>query len=177
MPQHIIDKVHDLADAEDAPDLDEDGCPFFEWELGAPVNDDKAFPHAPPLHAEPDDVPDEDDGTNHDDDSDDAGDDDPDADAESVTSDDDESVLPNTDNDESISDDTAPAPQLNARSDNETGDDSSVEPVDELGSKITSENIVEGRRNRTATTQPNISSFGGKYHVNKVSCQHVKHRT
>ena len=59
MPQHIIDKVHDLADAEDAPDLDEDGCPFFEWELGAPVNDDEAFPHAPPLHAEPDAEPDD----------------------------------------------------------------------------------------------------------------------
>ena len=38
MPQHIIDKVHELAGAEGAPDLDDDGCPRFEWEVGAPVN-------------------------------------------------------------------------------------------------------------------------------------------
>jgi hypothetical protein len=38
MPQHIIDKVHELTGAEGAPDLDNDGCPRFEWEVGAPVN-------------------------------------------------------------------------------------------------------------------------------------------
>ena len=38
MPQHIIDKVLELAAAEGAPDLDDDGCPRFEWEIGAPVN-------------------------------------------------------------------------------------------------------------------------------------------
>jgi hypothetical protein len=37
MPDWVIDKVHELAEAEDAPDLDEDGCPFFEWELGTPI--------------------------------------------------------------------------------------------------------------------------------------------
>ena len=60
MPQHIIDTVHDLADAEDAPDLDEDGCPFFEWELGAPVNaEDEALPPIPQMHAAPDDTDDD----------------------------------------------------------------------------------------------------------------------
>ena len=38
MPQHVIDKVHELADAEGGPDLDDDGCPLFEWEIGASVN-------------------------------------------------------------------------------------------------------------------------------------------
>jgi hypothetical protein len=72
MPQHIIDTVHDLADAEDAPDLDEDGCPFFEWELGAPVNaEDEAIPPIPPIHAAPDDESDGGDST--DDNNDDGG--------------------------------------------------------------------------------------------------------
>jgi len=31
MPQHVIDKVHDLADEEGAPNLDDDVCPLFEW--------------------------------------------------------------------------------------------------------------------------------------------------
>jgi len=38
VPQHIIDKVLELAAAEGAHDLDEDGCPRFEWEIGGPVN-------------------------------------------------------------------------------------------------------------------------------------------
>ena len=34
----IIDRVHDLANVENAPDLNEDGCPTFEWEIGDPVH-------------------------------------------------------------------------------------------------------------------------------------------
>ena len=37
MPDHVIEQVHTLANAEHAPDLDEDGCPIFEWELGTPI--------------------------------------------------------------------------------------------------------------------------------------------
>ena len=40
MPQHVIDRVHQLADKEGAQNLDNNGCPVFEWEIGAPVNDD-----------------------------------------------------------------------------------------------------------------------------------------
>jgi len=40
MPQHVIDRVHQLADEEGAPTLDNDGCPVFDWEIGAPVNND-----------------------------------------------------------------------------------------------------------------------------------------
>jgi len=40
MPQHVIDRVPQLADEEGAPTLDNDGCPVFEWEIGAPVNND-----------------------------------------------------------------------------------------------------------------------------------------
>ena len=37
MPDHVIDTVHTLAESEDALDLDADGCPIFEWEIGHPV--------------------------------------------------------------------------------------------------------------------------------------------
>ena len=37
MPDHIIDRVHLLATQEGATDLDDDGCPVFEWKLGAPI--------------------------------------------------------------------------------------------------------------------------------------------
>jgi hypothetical protein len=165
MPQHIIDKVHDLADAEDAPDLDEDGCPFFEWELGAPVNaEDEAFPHIPPMHAAPDDESEGDDST---DDDDDEGDDDDTNDSESTIGS--NSHHEDRDDDESISDDTTSDPPLNARSDDESITDDSVESVDKLRSEVDPENIVEGRRNRIVTTQPNVSSFGGKYHVNMLN--------
>ena len=36
MPDYIIDRVHQLAEQEHAPELDADGCPIFEWELGVP---------------------------------------------------------------------------------------------------------------------------------------------
>ena len=34
MPQQVIDRVHELAQNEGAEELDEDGCPIFEWEIG-----------------------------------------------------------------------------------------------------------------------------------------------
>jgi len=81
--------------------------------------------------------------------------------------DDDESISNNTElkiEDESITD---------VRSDDESIAGVSTESVDELGSEIDSENVVEGKRNRTTTTQPNIASFGGKkYHVNMLNIGH-----
>ena len=39
MPNHVIQRIHELAENEGrAEDLDEDGCPIFEWELGTPVS-------------------------------------------------------------------------------------------------------------------------------------------
>ena len=82
MPQHIIDKVHDLADAEGAPNLDDDGCPLFEWEIGAPVNAENeeiienAVITIPTDEADDSDSEDEDtDDINHDDDDDNQDDD------------------------------------------------------------------------------------------------------
>ena len=42
MPDYILDRVHVLAEQEHAPDLDTDGCPIFEWELGVPFGVDDA---------------------------------------------------------------------------------------------------------------------------------------
>ena len=39
MPDHVIDRVHQLATNEFSSDLDHDGCPIFEWEVGAPIID------------------------------------------------------------------------------------------------------------------------------------------
>jgi len=39
MANYIIDRVHHLATNEAATDLDHDGCPTFEWEVGAPIID------------------------------------------------------------------------------------------------------------------------------------------
>jgi hypothetical protein len=177
MPQHIIDTVHDLADAENAPNLDDDGCPSFEWELGAPVNaEDEAFPPIPPMHAAPDDASAEDDNANNN--NADNVDDDPANDDASIgpnnhheVSDEDESLSDDdvNDNNESISDHTTPDQQPDARSADESIADDSVEPIDELMSEMDPENIVEGKRNSTALTQSNISSFGGKYHVNMLN--------
>ena len=35
IPSHVIRRVEELAHGEYAMDLDEDGCPIFEWELGS----------------------------------------------------------------------------------------------------------------------------------------------
>ena len=85
--------------------------------------------------------------------------------------DDDESLSDDNVNDdnESLSDDTPPEPQLNARSADETIEDDGVDPVDDFRSEIDPENVVEGKRNRTASMQSNISSFKGKYHVNMLN--------
>ena len=39
MPQHVIDRVHELAQNEGAEELDEDGCPIFEWEVGNKIRE------------------------------------------------------------------------------------------------------------------------------------------
>ena len=180
MPQHIIDKVHELAGAEGAPDLDDDGCPRFEWEVGAPVNaeNEATIENVVPV---PDD---ESVGSNDTDDSDyeDEGtDDNDDDDIESIKSEsiksenmfgDDNSDDDDDDDDESISDDSPPAPQLKTRSDDESisDDTSSVESIDEIKSAIDANNVIEGKQVRIETVQPNISSFGGKqYNVNMLN--------
>jgi len=88
MPQHIIDRVHALATAEYAPDLDEDGCPIFEWELGAPVNnDDKIFPNIQPVQEAPDDESeDEDEDSDEEDDDEDSDEEDDDNESTSSSS-------------------------------------------------------------------------------------------
>ena len=37
IPPHVIDRVHELADAEGSQNLDHDGCPNFEWEFDEPI--------------------------------------------------------------------------------------------------------------------------------------------
>lgn len=53
MPDHIIDRVHELASNEGANDLDADRCPIFEWEIGTPVRD-VAEDTIPTTHNTPD---------------------------------------------------------------------------------------------------------------------------
>ena len=76
MPQHIIDRVHALATAEYAPDLDNDGCPIVEWELGAPVDnfDNELPPNIQPAQSTSDDDYEEEDDSDDDDDTDDEDD-------------------------------------------------------------------------------------------------------
>ena len=38
---HVIRRVEELADDENAMNLDDDGCPIFEWELGEVVPDEE----------------------------------------------------------------------------------------------------------------------------------------
>ena len=191
MPQHIIDKVHELAaDAEGGPDLDDDGCPLFKWEIGAPVNaeNEEMIENAVP-------VPDDEAVENNDiDDNENDHDNQDDNDYnESIRSDnqddndDNESIRPDNlhgdsngnneddddddDDDESISDDSPPGPQLKTRSDDESISDYSVESIDEIRSEIDAKSVIEGKRVRPARVQqPNISSFGGKkYNVNMLN--------
>ena len=76
MPQSIIDRVHKLADREHVPDLYDDGCPIFEWELGHPAFD-LPPPPAPTVNPDTDDDLSYDDDSYHpDSDSDDDSDDD-----------------------------------------------------------------------------------------------------
>ena len=194
MPQHIIDRVHALATTKNAPDLDNDGCPIFEWEIGAPIdiNDDEIPQNIQPVsddESEDEDVSDEDDHTNNEDD-DNSGDDENNNDEdESISSDsqsihvddeyvnDDESISDNTEvrsDEESITEVRSDEESIaEIRSDDESIADDSTVTVDELRSEIDSDNVVAGKRNRTTTTQPNVGSFGGKkYHVNMLNVGH-----
>ena len=107
MPNHIIDKVHSLADQEGAPDLDDDGCPIFEWELNHPIRDPQhnTNPTIAPTTDPDDDLSYDDESYNPDNDSDSDDDDD---DNDLLSSD---YVDEDTHNDdESISDDQDDAP-------------------------------------------------------------------
>ena len=134
------------------------------------------MPPAPPMHAVPDDTENDsadDDNDENDNDDNDNADDNPSIgpDSHHEAHDDDESLSDadvNDDN-ESLSDDTTPDQQLNARSANDSIADDSVAPIDELRSEIDPENVVEGKRNRTASMPSNITSFTGKYHVNMLN--------
>lgn len=43
MPDYIIDRVHQLAEEDHAPELDADGCPIFEGKLGVPFDANNPF--------------------------------------------------------------------------------------------------------------------------------------
>ena len=93
MPEHVIDRVHALAEAEGAPDLDEDGCPNSEWELGAPVineGDEEVIQHQATINLESDDESEDD---QHDDVDDEDNDDDEDSNHNSDSDDDDEELV------------------------------------------------------------------------------------
>jgi len=130
IPDRIIDRVHELADEENAPALDEEGCPVFEIDVGVPLNAEEDY------SSDEDDQddnaaldvmngPDEDDDAASDDDSDGATD--TDADEESVddvgdtdddNEDEDESVDDHNDDDASITDQNNETDDENLRSDN-----------------------------------------------------------
>jgi len=113
MPQHIIDRVHQLANDEGAPNLDHDGCPVFEWELTAPVNDDQE----PIINNVIPPSDDEDENSNSEDSEDEEEDKDDSDDNSSTESD---SAQPhNSDNDYGISDD-------DDSDDNDDDDDESI---------------------------------------------------
>ena len=85
-------------------------------------------------------------------------------------SDDDDSDDSDDDDDKSISDVSTPTPHLKTRSDDESISDDDTEPIAETRSEIDINNVIEGKRVKFATKQPNISSFGGKkYHVNMLN--------
>ena len=176
MPQHIIDRVHQLADDKGAPNLDNDGCPVFEWEIGAPVNNDQEpiIDNADPASDDEDESSGSEDSEDEEDDTDD-NDDNSSTESESVqshNSDDDygssdDSDDSDDDDDESISDTSTPTPHLKTRSDDESISDDNTDPNPETRSEVDTTNVIEGKRVKFATTQPNISSFGGnKYNVN-----------
>ena len=86
IPEHVVRRVEELAEDEYAMDLDEDGCPVFEWEIGHEMIDE-------------DDEGDE--GDNH------GGNEDNDVDEYAITSDedsDDEDYAGDDSDDDSISD-------------------------------------------------------------------------
>ena len=187
----IIDRVHELAEMENAPDLDEDGCPIFEWEIGDPVH-----PTNNPIADELDDTP-QDIDDNSDDESDTSDheyNDENNTDEEHYN--DDESMNNNNNTEimehesmELISDDveteeirsaTNTEARSVATSDVEVRSEESVKEehseysdnensIEEARSEIANENIVTGKRIRKQTELPNIGSFDGKkYHANML---------
>ena len=181
MPQHIIDRVHQLADDEGAPNLDDDGCPVFEWEIGAPVNDDQE-PVINNVVPTSDDDDEDSNSEDSEDDEEDTDDNDDNSSTESgsaqphnsdddySSSDDDDSDDNDDNDDESISDTSTPTPHLKTRSDDESISDDNSEPIAETRSEIDTDNVIEGKRVKFATEPPNISSFGGKkYNVNMLN--------
>jgi hypothetical protein len=177
MPDHIIDMVHDFADAEGAAALDNDGCPVFEWELGTPV----MTPEEAALDNDNDNtvVEESDEESNPDDKSDSEDDDDNDNDDS-----DDESISdPETEEDDNSLETEPNAPEESrsdatnkSRSDEESldlrseGDSSDDESVDHTRNEIDPQNIVEGKRERSKPPVPNVESFRGeKYNINMLN--------
>jgi hypothetical protein len=131
MPQHIIDRVHQLADDEGAPNLDDDGCPVFEWEIGAPVNDDQepVINNVVPTSDDEDEDSNSEDSEDNEEDTDDNDDNSStesgsaqphNSDDDYSSSDDDDSDDNDDNDDESISDTSTPTPHLKTRSDDES---------------------------------------------------------
>ena len=199
MPDHIIDKVHALAEAEGAPDLDEDGCPTFEWELGTPIpteievhqveetpvnnaeDNDNAISTQSNEH-DSDDVsydgtynPEDNDTDSDDDlisyDYDESDDDESISDQDNIDTTNDTTIQPKTGSENESSEEVRSEDQeLRSDTISEHDSDSESEPTQKLRSKIDTGNIVNEQRRRTKTPRPNVESFSGmKYHANMLN--------
>ena len=120
MPNQVIDHIHELAEEEGAENLDDDGCPIFEWELGTPIRNITANDNPRATTIDIDNINDddtnksialsEDDSNESDDESDNDNDndnDDSNNDSEINNSNDDEDIMDDDqveDDDESLSD-------------------------------------------------------------------------
>ena len=194
MPQSIIDHVHELADREHAPDLDVDGCPIFEWELGHPIFD------LPPPPAPTANLSYDDDSYHPDSDSDDdllskdysekddtsISDHDnastahtPQQEARSATPDpitiDDNDADDTDNNDHTNTIDASVIDNDDVNKDDEVSADELRQAIEEKRREIDPENIINTRRQRKPSSQPNISSLGGKkYHPNFLNLDNEK---
>ena len=193
MPQFIIDRVHELVDREHVPDLDDDGCTIFEWVLGHPVFD---LPPPPAPTANPNAHND----LSYDDDSDDdllsadyseendTSISDPDdactahtpqqearsAMPDPITIDDnDTDDIDNDDHTNTI--DNSVIDNVDVNNDDEVSADVLRQAIEEVRSEIDPENIINTRRQMKPSSQPNISSLGGKkYHPDFLNLDNEK---
>jgi hypothetical protein len=148
IPQRVIDRVHELADNEHAPTLDEEGCPVFEIDTGVPLpalEDDDVDANAPDEDTEgneeatiieiaDDDSMNEegenDDNDSVDDDNDDSNEDGDDDDRD-IADDDDEPEPNNTDNSETVQHGEGDDINDDARSDDNDSDDDTLRSEDD----------------------------------------------
>jgi hypothetical protein len=185
MPDHIIDIVHDFADADGAADLDDDGCPVFEWELGTPVitpeeaaletdhnyNDDTVVAESDADSASDDESVESDTDS---DDNDDTTDSDDESLSDPATDEDDESrASAPTEESRSVATNKSRSDVESSvsRSEEDSSEDSSDDDPDAYPSTdIDTSNIIEGQRERSKAPAPNVDTFRGKkYNVNMLN--------